>query len=64
MECVLNAATAAPREAWGEPNASLARGRPVEFAALAGSPFDEPNNLRRVMAVYRAASRCEVAPAG
>lgn len=61
MASVLHASTAAPRRAWGETDADLAAGHRVELVALAGSPFADPANLRRVEAVYRGNSRFDVA---
>ncbi len=52
MEEVLRSATSRPRSRWGAEPVSIRAGCRAEFIALAGSPFEDPNHLRTVVARY------------
>ncbi len=53
MEAVLRSAISVPRRLWDLEGGALTTGSPAEFISLAGSPFAEADNLRRVTAVFK-----------
>ncbi len=53
LEQVLRGATSLPRKLWGCPSADIATGNKADLILLAGSPFDDPANLRELIAVYK-----------
>ena len=57
----LRSATSLPRRLWGVGSADIAAGSRADLITLAGSPYDDPENLRRVKTICRA-GRHEEAP--
>jgi imidazolonepropionase-like amidohydrolase len=53
LELVLRGATSLPRETWNCQSADIAEGNKADLLLLAGSPFDDPANLRELLAVYK-----------
>jgi imidazolonepropionase-like amidohydrolase len=53
MEAVLRSATSRPRALWGAPSANIAPGNRADLAAYTRSPLDEPEALRRPLAVVK-----------
>lgn len=61
MDQTLRSATSLPRRLWGVGSADIAAGSRADLITLAGSPYDDPENLRRVKTICRA-GRHEEAP--
>lgn len=57
LESALRSATSAPRRHWGARSLLLEKGQVFDAVLLEASPFDRPDNLRRVKAVFRAGTR-------
>jgi len=53
LELVLHGATSLPRKTWNCQNADIAEGNKADLLLLNGSPFDDPANLRELLAVYK-----------
>jgi len=53
LEVALNAATTLPRRLWSYNSADIAPNNKAEFIALTGSPFDDPEYLRKVAAIFK-----------
>ncbi len=53
MEAVLRSATSRPRALWGAPSANIAPGNRADLVAYTRSPLDEPEALRRPLAVVK-----------
>lgn len=60
IEAVLAAATSVPRQLWGCAPADLHPGCRADLIALAGSPFEDIENLRGVRTVARANCRVDL----
>jgi imidazolonepropionase-like amidohydrolase len=61
MDQTLRSATSLPRRLWGVGSADIAAGSRADLITLAGSPYDDAENLRRVRTICRA-GRHEEAP--
>jgi imidazolonepropionase-like amidohydrolase len=53
LESVLRSATSTPRKLWGEVSADLVPGNQANFVALGGNPFQDPDQMWNVQAVYK-----------
>lgn len=53
LDSILESATSLPRRLWGAESSDIAVGNQVDFVALAGNPFEEIENLRKVVGVYQ-----------
>ena len=62
MAEVLTSATSRPRKLWGLPSANIAVGQPAEIIALAHSPFETPDALRKVQHIILGNNQMPVMP--
>ncbi len=53
LEAALNAATSLPRRLWNFDSIDIAPKNRAEFITLAASPFENPENLRHVSAIFK-----------
>ena len=53
LDSVLRSATSTPRKLWGEVSADLVPGNQANFVALGGNPFQDPDQMWNVQAVYK-----------
>jgi len=59
MDQTLRSATSLPRRLWGVGSADIAPGSRTDLITLAGSPYDDPENLRRLKTICRAGRHAE-----
>jgi imidazolonepropionase-like amidohydrolase len=64
MAAVLEAATSRPRRLWGTADGWIRAGAAADLVLLAGDPFDDPLQLRNVMAVLKEGVPAHLAAAG
>lgn len=53
LEKSLNAATSLPRRLWGNDSTDIQSGNQAEFITLENSPFEDPENLRKVTGIFK-----------